>query len=53
MYREFVKVFGPNPELYKQLKSLKDDSELSWEEVSKLKAGNFDLENKRIKAQQN
>ena len=47
-YFEFYKLFGNNPELYKKLKPLKEDAEVSWEEIKFIKYEDIDFKNKNI-----
>lgn len=47
-YFEFYKLFGNNPELYKKLKPLKEDAEVSWEEIKSIKYEDIDFKNKNI-----
>jgi len=42
-YFQFVKYFGNNVELYKALKPLKDEADVSWREISNLKWKDIDL----------
>ena len=44
-YIDFIKCFGDNKELYRQLKSLKEDSKSTWKEIRNLKWEDIDLEN--------
>ena len=47
-YIEFIKYFGDNEELYRQLKSLKENSKSTWKVIRNLKIENIDLENELI-----
>lgn len=47
-YFEFYKLFGNNPELYKKLKPLKEDAEVSWKEIKSIKYEDIDFKNRNI-----
>lgn len=44
-YIQFSRYFGDNPELFEKLKPLKEEAEVSWEDITKLKWSDIDLEN--------
>lgn len=47
-YFQFVKYFGNNVELYKSLKPLKDEAEVSWQDIKNIKWQDVNLENQTI-----
>ena len=50
-YREFLRVFGAGQEdIYRKFKDLKNDLNISWEKLARLKWEQIDLENKTISA---
>lgn len=51
-WKEFVKYFGYNRDLYDKLLPLKRDGELSWEQIKNLKWENIDLEHANLRTQQ-
>lgn len=46
--KEFVKIFGNDVELYKTLKPLKEQADVSWKEIADMKWEQVDLENGTI-----
>lgn len=46
--KEFVKIFGNDVELYKVLKPLKDQADVSWREIANMKRSQVDFENRTI-----
>lgn len=49
--KEFIKNFGNNVELYKTLKPLKEQADVSWKEIADMKWEQVDLENGTISFQ--
>lgn len=51
-YFQFFKYFGNDIEIYKKLKPLKDEAEVSWRDIKNLKWGDIDLENNTVRFEQ-
>jgi len=46
--KEFLQIFGDNIELYEMLRLVKEQSELTWEEISNIKLNQIDFNNHTI-----
>lgn len=51
-YFQFFKYFGNDIEMYKKLKPLKDNAEVSWRDIKNLKWKDIDLQNNTISFKQ-
>lgn len=47
-YFQFFKYFGNNVDLYKKLKTLKDESEVTWKDIYNIKWGDVNLRNNTV-----